>query len=508
MASRFTVLPLFALAVWSRVWIGWWAVLVVALVCVWAWWNPRAFPPPSSTDTWAAKGTFGERVFLNRKALPIPDHHFDVVTAGWAIGHLTDPAYLAAIGLGTVIFNFIFWAFGFLRMGTTGIAAQRYGADDYDGLRVSLGQALIVAQMIALVLLLLQAPLGHIALQLIGAEPDVEAFALEYFSIRIWSAPGTLANYALIGWFLGLQNARVPLLIFLTINVTNIVLDLVFVLGFGMKVDGVALASVIAEYTALLVAVAFAARELKRRAGHWPLARLLRVRAYGAFFSVNANLFVRTLALMFTFFFITAQGARLGGLVLAANAVLMNFVNLTSFALDGFAHAAEALVGKAVGQRNRRSLEESVRLCLKWSLYFAAGISGAYLVTGQFLVEAVVLSILGGLIGIAVGAANFEGTRRVDVPGRIVAEPAIGQNVGDDLLHIGLELFLSDRATQGPLNEFHGTAADPFQIVVHSMLCHAVALKQAVGCSGNVLYGVDQCPVQVENDSFNLHCTV
>ena len=220
-----------------------------------------------------------------------------------------------------------------------------------------------------------------------GPDGETEAFAREYFSIRIWSAPGTLANYALIGWFLGLQNARVPLLIFLTINVTNIVLDLVFVLGFGMKVDGVALASVIAEYTALLVAVAFAARELKRRAGHWPLARLLRVRAYGAFFSVNANLFVRTLALMFTFFFITAQGARLGGLVLAANAVLMNFVNLTSFALDGFAHAAEALVGKAVGQRNRRSLEESVRLCLKWSLYFAAGISGAYLVTGQFLVD-------------------------------------------------------------------------------------------------------------------------
>lgn len=303
------------------------------------------------------------------------------------VGHLDSPVYLGAVAIGATIFGFLYTGMNFLRMGTTGIAAQRYGADDYDGLRVSLGQALIVAQLIALLLLVLQGPLGRIALELIGAEPDVETYALEYFSIRIWSAPGTLANYALIGWFLGLQNARVPLLIFLTINITNIILDLVFVLGLGMKVDGVALASVIAEYAALLVALVFAARELKKRAGHWPLAHLFRVRAYAAFFSVNANLFIRTLALMFTFFFVTAQGARIGGLVLAANAVLMNFVNLTSFALDGIAHAAEALVGKAVGQRNRRSLEESVRLCLKWSLYFAAGILVIYLVAGQFLIN-------------------------------------------------------------------------------------------------------------------------
>jgi MATE family multidrug resistance protein len=333
---------------------------------------------PTNRDVWRIAAP----MILSNVSVPL----LGMVDTG-VVGHLESPVYLGAVAIGATIFGFLYTGMNFLRMGTTGIAAQRYGADDYDGLRVSLGQALIVAQLIAITLLVLQVPLGRLALDLVGAEPDVESFAREYFSIRIWSAPGTLANYALIGWFLGLQNARVPLLIFLTINVTNIVLDLIFVLGLGMKVDGVALASVIAEYAALLVALAFAARELKKRAGHWPLARLLRVRAYGAFFSVNANLFVRTLALMFTFFFITAQGARLGGLVLAANAVLMNFVNLTSFALDGFAHAAEALVGKAVGQRNRRSLEESVRLCLKWSLYFAAAISIAYLVAGQFLVE-------------------------------------------------------------------------------------------------------------------------
>jgi MATE family multidrug resistance protein len=275
----------------------------------------------------------------------------------------------------------------FLRMGTTGITAQRFGAHDNDGLRVSLGQALIVSLLIALTLIALHVPIGQFALSLIGAEADVETYASQYFSIRIWSAPGTLANFVLIGWFLGLQNARVPLLIFLTINLTNIVLDLFFVLQLGMKVDGVALASVIAEYAGVVVGLLFAARALRERSGHWPIARLFNVRAYAAFFAVNANLFVRTMALIFTFAFVTAQGARLGGLVLAANAVLMNLQYLTAFALDGFAHAAEALVGKAVGQKRRDVLERSVQLALKWSLFFAVAFFVFYILIGPLLIR-------------------------------------------------------------------------------------------------------------------------
>ena len=302
-------------------------------------------------------------------------------------GHLESPVYLGAVAIGSTIFGFLYTGMNFLRMGTTGVAAQRFGADDNDGLRASLGQALIVALLIAATLIALQAPVGHLALRLIGGEPEVQTFALQYFSIRIWSAPGTLANYVLIGWLIGLQNARVPLLMFLTINITNIVLDLLFVLGLGMKVDGVALASVIAEYTGLLVGLYFVARALRRRAGHWPLERLLNVRAYAAYFAVNLNLFIRTMALVFTFAFVTAQGARLGGLVLAANAVLMNLQALTSFALDGFAHAAEALVGKAIGEGRRAALERSVQLALKWSLIFAAGFCVLYLIVGPLLVR-------------------------------------------------------------------------------------------------------------------------
>ena len=304
------------------------------------------------------------------------------------VGHLDSPVYLGAVAIGATIFSFLYTGMNFLRMGTTGIAAQRFGANDNDGLRVSLGQALIVALFIAATVMLLQWPIGQLAMSLLGAEDSLKTYALEYFSIRIWSAPGTLANFVMVGWFLGLQNARVPLLIFLTINLTNIVLDLLFVIVLGMKVDGVALASVIAEYSGLAVALYFASQQLRRHAGHWPVAKLVKIREYAAFFAINANLFIRTMALMFTIAFVTAQGARMGGLILAANAILHQFQNLTAFGLDGFAHAAEALVGKAVGERRREALQGAVKLSLKWSLIFAVFFSACYFLVGPFLINA------------------------------------------------------------------------------------------------------------------------
>ncbi len=302
-------------------------------------------------------------------------------------GHLDNAAYLGAVAIGATIFTFIYMGMNFLRMGTTGITAQSYGAGDNDGLRASLGQALIVGLLIALTLIALQVPIGQLALNLLGGDAETQQYAGEYFSIRIWSAPGTLANYALIGWFLGLQNARVPLLIFLTINLTNIALDLFFVVVLGMKVDGVALASVIAEYSGFLVGATFAISALKKRAGHWPVARLTSVAAYKAFFSVNTHLFIRTIALLFTLSFITAQSARLGGQILAANAVLLNFQHLTAFGLDGLAHAAEALVGKAIGEQRRDALVHTVNLTLKWSVIFALGFTVLYVLAGPLIIS-------------------------------------------------------------------------------------------------------------------------
>jgi len=333
---------------------------------------------PSDRDMWRIAAP----MILSNISVPL----LGMVDTG-VMGHLESPAYLGAVAIGATIFTFLYIGMNFLRMGTTGIAAQRFGADDFDGLRVALGQALIVSLAIAIVVLVLQVPIRSIALSLLGGDAETRSHAATYFSIRVWSAPGTLANYVLIGWFLGLQNARVPLLIFLTINVTNILLDLLFVVGLGMKIEGVALASVIAEYMALGVAFLFAARELRRHSGHWPLAKFTRLSAYRAFFGVNANLFVRTMALMFTFAFVTAQGARLGPLILAANAVLMNFQNLTALGLDGFAHAAEAMVGRAVGRQDDGALQHTVRLTLKWSLIFAGGFVAVYALAGPLIVR-------------------------------------------------------------------------------------------------------------------------
>jgi MATE family multidrug resistance protein len=301
-------------------------------------------------------------------------------------GHLENAVYLGAVAIGSTLFGFLYSGVNFLRMGTTGITAQRFGADDHDGLRVALGQALVVAMAIATALILLQVPLITLAMKLLGPEPEVAGFASEYFSIRIWSAPATLANYALIGWFIGLQNARIPLYIVLAINLTNIALDLVFVLLLGMKVDGVAAASVIAEFTGAAIGIGLAMSELRRRGGHLVVSHLTTLKEYAEFFSINANLFIRTMALMFAFAFVTAAGARMGGLILAANAVLMNLLNLVAFALDGLAHAAEALVGKAAGAKDRRALRRSVQLTMRWSFYFAVGFSILFWTTGPIFI--------------------------------------------------------------------------------------------------------------------------
>ena len=302
-------------------------------------------------------------------------------------GHLENAVYLGAVAIGSTIFGFLYSGVNFLRMGTTGITAQRFGAEDHDGLRVALGQALVVALAIATALILLQVPLITLAMRLLGPEPEVAGFASEYFSIRIWSAPATLANYALIGWFIGLQNARVPLYIVLAINLTNIALDLVFVLLLGMKVDGVAAASVIAEFTGVAVGIIFVISELRRRGGHLVISHLTTLKEYAEFFSINANLFIRTMALMFTFAFVTAAGARMGGLILAANAILINLLHLIAFALDGLAHAAEALVGKAAGAKNRLALQRAVQLTMRWSLYVAIGFSILFWITGPIFVR-------------------------------------------------------------------------------------------------------------------------
>ena len=312
------------------------------------------------------------------------------------VGHLEHSYYLAAVAVGATIFGFLYNGVNFLRMGTTGVAAQSFGAGDAAAVRRSIVEALIVAQLVALLLLAVQKPIGTLALTLMSPEADVATEAALYFDIRIWSAPATLFSYVVVGWFLGLQNARVPLLVVLVINLSNIVFDLTFVIGFGMKTAGVAWASVAAEYLGAATAAVLAARELRKWPAPLTVSALLNPASYRGYFSVNANIFVRTMALMFALFFMTAQSARLGTVVLAANAILINLQYLISYALDGLAHAAEALVGRAIGQRDRARLQDTVRRIMLWSAGIACALALVFAVAGRQLVS--LLTNLPGVI--------------------------------------------------------------------------------------------------------------
>lgn len=307
------------------------------------------------------------------------------------LGHLDDAAYLAAVAAAGQVFSALFVGLNFLRMGTTGITAQARGAMDRDpagrtAIRQSLGEAVVLALLLGALIVLFQRPIAALAFAVVGAEPDVTALAREYFAIRVWSAPAALFNIAALGWLLGMQNARGPLLITLVINLGNLALDLWLVLGLGLKVAGVATGALVAEFAGAAVAALLVRRELARHPASWTGTRLADPRVYRGLLAINGNLFVRTVALMFTFAFVTVQGARQGSLLLAANALLMNFQWLTAYALDGIANAAEALVGRAVGARDPAGLRAAVRRTLGWSALFGATFSLLYWLAGPGII--------------------------------------------------------------------------------------------------------------------------
>ncbi|WP_445011427.1 MATE family efflux transporter [Vreelandella stevensii] len=302
------------------------------------------------------------------------------------VGHLPDPRYLAGVTLGATLFSFLYWGFGFLRMGTTGLVAQAMGRDAPSDVRNLLGQSLIIAAGIGVLLILLGSPLISLGLWLLDGSAEATPLAREYAEIRLWSAPAVLANYAILGWFLGQQNSRVTLMILLLTNAVNILLDVWFVVGLGMTSNGVALASVLADYSALAFGGYLVMRQLGLLEGHFQRQRLLAWSAYAALFNVNANLFVRTLGLLFAMAFFTAQGARQGDTVLAANAVLLQFIMLTSYALDGFAHAAESLVGRAYGRRDWPAFAATVRATARFSFWTAGAAALLFALLGNQLI--------------------------------------------------------------------------------------------------------------------------
>jgi MATE family multidrug resistance protein len=294
------------------------------------------------------------------------------------VGHLSHPYYLGAVAIAAVIFDFLYWGMGFLRMGTTGIVAQVHGRGDNDEIRTALFHSCSIAILIALIILLLQVPLSRFAFFLIGGSKEVIEHARIYFNWAIWGAPAVLCSMALFGWLLGLQNARATLYFAICVNLINIILDLVFVFGFGMGVKGVALASVIAQYCGFVLAIFLVRRELRKYPGQWHAEIIMDITRLLKMLSLNKDIFIRTLCLISVFAFFARQGAAQGDVILAANAVLLNFQAVTALGLDGFANATEALVGKAIGAADKTAFHQSIRSALLWSVIIAVMLSLTY----------------------------------------------------------------------------------------------------------------------------------
>ncbi len=308
-----------------------------------------------------------------------------VVDTG-VVGQLPDPAYIGAVAVGSLVFTFVFWAFGFLRMGTTGLTAQAAGAGDNDEVVAGLGRALMIAGSAGVGLILLQWPIEQVAFALLEGSAQVEGLAREYFNIRVWAAPATLANYALLGWFIGLGRTDIGLVLQLVLNLSNIALDALFVIGFGWDVSGVALGTLLAEVIAATLGLVVAARHLRNLSGRLQWGRVFMPPQLKRTMVVNGDIMVRSVALVFAFSWFTAQGARQGDVILAANAVLMHFISLSAFFLDGLAFAAEVLVGRAVGAAHRAGLQAAARMTTLWSGGVAVMISLVLTVAGtQFI---------------------------------------------------------------------------------------------------------------------------
>ena len=336
----------------------------------------------------AADSTIRRRIW--KMAWPIVVSNVSVPLLGAVdtavVGHLPDPSYIGAVAIGAMIYFFIFHGFNCLRMGTTGPTAQARGAGDMGEVRVMLGRALILAIAIGCVVLALQIPIAYFAFSNINASATVETLGQEYFLIRIWAMPASLASFAIIGWFYGLHDSRVPLTLQLFTNGVNIILDLVFVFVFGWGVIGVAVASLIAEYLGFLLAIFLIVQRLKVLPTGGNKTRIFNAPKLRMMLNVNMDIFLRTICVVSGFAVFIAQSAQFGDVTLAANQVLYNFAHFMTYGLDAFAHTAESMVGEAVGRKDREEFKRVVRGAFLWAVITALGFAVVYAILGGWII--------------------------------------------------------------------------------------------------------------------------
>lgn len=303
------------------------------------------------------------------------------------VGHMGSPVYIGAVAVGSMIFNLVYWLFGFLRMGSSGLTAQALGRRDLTEVMRLLIRALAVALGIALLLIVCQEPLRWLMFWLIGPTSDVMPFATTYFYIVIWGAPAMLGLNSLSGWFIGMQNTRIPMFISIMQNVVNILASLTLVYGFGMKIEGVALGTVIAQYAGFIVALGLLIHYYGRLNCHVMMKGTFVREAMGRFFNVNRDIFLRTLCLVVVNLFFTSAGARSGAVILSVNTVLMQLYLFFSYFMDGFAYAGEALGGKTYGAKNRDAFRKILRHLFLWTTGVTLLYTLAYVFAGSWIVS-------------------------------------------------------------------------------------------------------------------------
>ena len=303
------------------------------------------------------------------------------------VGRLPDPAAIGAVALGALIFSILYWGFGFLRMGTTGFIARAVGAGDRQQLLDTLLRVLVIAAAMGICIVLLGVPIIQFALYLLEGTAQVETLTRDYALIRIWSAPATLSIYVFTGVFIGMHNTWYAFALQLILNITNVVLDLVFVLVLDLGVEGVATATLIAEYLAVCFGVYFLRHQIRQAFELIDIKRLLDRTALKKLFQANSDIFIRTLGVTFAFAYFTAESARLGEVILAANAILMHLQSIMAYTLDGFAHAAEALTGSAYGASKRKEFKRAVLLTSYWAAIMAFIITLIYWMFGSAILS-------------------------------------------------------------------------------------------------------------------------
>lgn len=298
-------------------------------------------------------------------------------------GHLGDVAYIGAIAVGGMLFNMIYWIFGFLRMGTGGMTSQAYGSRNDNECRNILLRSLGISVLLAAILIMLQTLIVSIAFLFIDTSTEVKTYASEYFHICIWGAPAVLGLYSFTGWFLGMQNSKYPMFIAITQNIINIAASLFFVKEMGMKIEGVAYGTLIAQYAGLLMAILLGLKYTQKYTWNISPANVFNRKSMSVFFKVNRDIFFRTLCIVAVTVFFTSSGAAYGDTTLAVNTLQMQLFTIFSYIMDGFAYAGEALVGKHVGSRNNALLRQTIKHLIYWGTGVAVFFTLLYSIGGK-----------------------------------------------------------------------------------------------------------------------------